>query len=141
MCYAIIGQPNDAFQEEHFGRAIVMDERLVRYALWYKGLTNEQKGEWDSFLAALDPQEEIQSRVESFRFKSDPVPSPDTDGVVTLLSDLPRELIIEGLKADKTEHDVAGGQERTQTCRMNHIGRVSKKGDQTFIVRDERYAD
>lgn len=139
MCYAIIGRPNDAFQEEHFGRAILMDERLARYAFWYKGLTNEQKGQWDDFLVALDPREEIQSRVESFRFKS--APSPDSDGVVTLLSDLPRELIIEGLKADKTEHDASGGQQRTETFRMNPIGRVSKEGDQTFIVLDERYAD
>lgn len=141
ICYAIIGQPNHAFQEEHFGRAILGDEQLVRYAFWYKGLTNEQKVEWDSLLVALDPHEEIQSRMESFRFKSAPAPSPNSDGAVTLLSDLPRELIVEGLKADKTEHDVSAGQQRTETFRMNPIGRVSKEGNQTFIVLDEKYAD
>lgn len=141
MCYAIIGEPNEAFQKEHFGKAILMDEPLVRYAFWYKGLTNEQKGEWDDSLVALDPNEDIPSTVESFRFKSTPAPSPDSDGAVTLLSDLPRKLIIEGLKADKAEPDASGGQEQPQTFSMNPIGRVSKKGDQTSIILDEKYAD
>jgi tRNA-Thr(GGU) m(6)t(6)A37 methyltransferase TsaA len=141
ICYAIIGEPNEAFQKEHFGRAILMDEPLVQYAFWYKGLTNEQKGEWDDFLVGLDANEDIPSTVESFRFKRAPAPSPDSDGAVMLLSDLARKLITEGLKADKVEPDASGGREPPQTFSMNPIGRVSKKGDQTFIILDEKYAD
>jgi len=141
VCYAIIGEPNEAFQKEHFGGAILTDEPLAQYAFWHKGLTNEQKGEWDDFLVALDPNEDVPSTVESFRFKSAPAPCPDSDGTVTLLSDLPRKLIREGLKADKAEPDASGGHGPPQTFRMNPIGRVSKKDDQTFIILDEKYAD
>ncbi len=111
VCYAGVGRPDHAFQQRHFGRAILVDEPLLKYAFWYKGLTDEQRSEWDGFLLALDPNEDISDKVESFRFKSAPPASPDSDGDVRLLSDLPRELLLEGLRTGDTQDDAPGDQE------------------------------
>ncbi len=105
MCHATIGEPNDEFQKRHFGRVILEDEQLVTYAFWYKGLNNDQKREWDEFLVSLDPNQELESKVESFRFQNAPPPSPDSSGEVRLLSDLPRNLIVDGLKMKKDQQE------------------------------------
>ena len=103
MCYATIGEPNDEFQKKHFGKVILKDQELVTYTLWYKGLKKSQSEEWDEFLFSLEPNQELESRVESFRFKNAPSPSPDSEEKVKLLSELPCNLIVKGLKMDKKD--------------------------------------
>ena len=134
---------NDAFQERHFGRQILSDEQLTQYAFWYKGLSSEQKLQWDQFLAALDPNEDVQGEMESFRFKNIPPPVPDSDGAVTLLSDLPRNMIIEGLKMNKQDHQESDSQEPPQAQQQSFIvrpiGRVVKEHDRTLIVINKEH--
>jgi tRNA-Thr(GGU) m(6)t(6)A37 methyltransferase TsaA len=143
VCYATIGEPNDEFQKRHFGSVMLMDEQLLPYAFWYKGLSNEQKGEWDRFLVSLDPNEDVQSKVELFRFKIAPPPSPDIDGAVKLLSDLPRHLILEGLKMNEKDHQESDSQEPAETQQQSFtvhpIGKVVKKECKTFIELDKKY--
>lgn len=103
MCYAVVGKPNDEFQKGHFGRVILADEELVEYAFRYNGLKKDHREEWDKFIASLNPEHEHENRVESFRFTSDPVPDPNSNKEITLLSDLPRNLIIEGLRTNKKD--------------------------------------
>jgi len=143
MCYATIGEPNAEFQKKHFGRVILEDEELVEYSFCYKVLKEDQSGEWDEFLVSLDPNQEVESRVESFRFQNAPPPSPDSDGEVKLLSDLPRNLIVEGLKMKKKDQQESDSQKsaqaQQQSFRVHSIGRVVKKDGRTFLELDKRY--
>jgi len=143
VCYAAVGEPNNAFQQSHFGGVVLMDDQLLPYAFWYEGLSNEQKEEWDEFLVFLDPNEDVRSRVESFRFENALPPSPDTDGAVKLLSDLPRNLILDGLKIDEKDRQESDSQDPAQVkpqCFTVHpIGKIVKKEDKTFIELDKKY--
>jgi len=143
LCYAVFGLANDAFQEEHFGKVIIQDEQLVEYSLWYKGLSAEQRTEWDDFVVGLDGGEDVSSEVESFRFKSAATPSADSDEEAELLSDLPRGLI-GGALSRKEE----GGQEldsrqdikeQDQSFTVHPIGKVVKKDGRSFVVLDKQY--
>jgi tRNA-Thr(GGU) m(6)t(6)A37 methyltransferase TsaA len=143
VCYASIGEPNISFQKKHFGGVILRNEQLVPYALWYRGLSDAQEAEWDKFLASLEGGQEVRERIESFRFKDSPVPSAHTESDVRLLSDVARDLIIEGLNMNEKEHHEsapegsAGSQQQAYT--VEPIGRVVKKNGRTFIEIDEKY--
>jgi tRNA-Thr(GGU) m(6)t(6)A37 methyltransferase TsaA len=143
VCYATIGSPNDAFQARHFGVVTLTDEQLLPYSFWYEGLNNKQKEEWDGFLVSLDPNEDVQSKVESFRFRNAPQPSPGSDGAVKLLSDLPRNLIIAGMNMDKKARQESGSKEpvpeQQQSFTVYPIGKVEKKDGRTFIVIEKEY--
>ena len=143
LCYATIGLADDAYQQEHLGKVVLQDDRLVQYSFWYKGLNSEQRDQWDNFLADLDGGEDVCSKVEAFRFK-DAVPSSvDSEGAVRLLSDLPRDLIGERLKAKKEENQQSKDPEsivaQDQSYTVYPIGKVLKKEGRSFIVLDERY--
>jgi tRNA-Thr(GGU) m(6)t(6)A37 methyltransferase TsaA len=143
VCYATIGTPNGAFQSRHFGGVILTDEQLLPYAFWYEGLSNRQKEEWDGFLVSLDPNEGVQSKVKSFRFRDAPQPSPGRDGAAKLLSDLPRNLIIEGMNMHKKDRQEPDSKEpvpaQQQSFTVYPIGKVEKKDGRTFIVIDKEY--
>jgi tRNA-Thr(GGU) m(6)t(6)A37 methyltransferase TsaA len=144
LCYASIGLANETFQRKHFGRVILQDERLVRYSFWYKGLTFEQQTEWDDLLLSFDDDDEkMWSKVESFRFKNAPPPYKDPDGDAILLSDLPRDLIREGMDKDKEESQELTKSEITevkkQTFNVHSIGKVVKQDGKSYIILDEQY--
>ena len=139
LCYASIGEPNSAFQKEHFGKVILTDEHLVQYAFWRRGLSDPQQAQWDEFLASLDGGPQVRERIESFRFKDSPAPSEGE----RRLSDPARDLIIEGLNmSEKPDHEPvpegsAGLQQQTYT--LQPIGRVTRNNGRTFIEIDEKY--
>ena len=143
LCYAFFGLANDTFQEQHFGKVILQDDQLLQYSFWYKGLSPEQRTEWDGFVAGLDGGEGVWSKVESFRFKSAAFTAADSDGKAELLSDMPRGLIERGLKTNEE-----GGQElnrsegvteQDQSFAVYPIGKVLKKGGRSYIVLDSKY--
>jgi tRNA-Thr(GGU) m(6)t(6)A37 methyltransferase TsaA len=143
LCYASFDQANETFQEAHFGEVVLHGDELFQYSFWYKGLSAEQRTEWDDFLVGLDGGEDVSSEVESFRFKSAATPSADSDGEAELLSDLPRGLIGKGLKTNEQ-----GGQEldsrqdikeQDQSFAVHPIGKVVKKDGKSFIVLDKQY--
>ena len=143
LCYATIGMADDTYQQEHFGKVVLQDSRLVQYSLWYRGLDSEQRYQWDNFLAGLDGSEDVWSKVEAFRFKDAVSDLADGEGSGRLLSDLPRDLIGERLKAKEEENQQSKGpesavaQERSFT--VYPIGKVLKTEGKSFIVLDERY--
>jgi tRNA-Thr(GGU) m(6)t(6)A37 methyltransferase TsaA len=143
VCYAVIGMAKDTFQQEHFGKVILQDEKLVQYSFWYKGLSLEQQTEWNDFILSLDGDEHVWSKVESFRFKHAPIPYRDADGIVILLSDMPRDLIKEGLDMDKEKSQELSDLETTrvkkQTFQAHTIGKVVKEDGRTYIVLNEEY--
>ena len=143
LCYAAIGLANNAYQQEHFGKVVLQDDRLVQYSFWYKGLNSEQRNQWDDFIAALDGGEGVWSKVEAFGFKDAAGASVDSDGAGRLLSDLPRDLIGERLKTREEESQQSRGPESAavqgQSFTVYPIGKVLKKEGRSFIVLDERY--
>ena len=87
FCYASWSEPNEQFQDEHFGRVTVSGEDLIKYCLWRGSLNPRQSAEWELLLAELKPTLERSNRIDTFRFSDEP-------GVgSTSLADLPRELI------------------------------------------------
>ena len=143
LCYAVIGLANDTFQEQHFGKVILQDGQLLEYSFWHKGLTAEQRTEWDDFIVGLDGGEGVGSKVESFSFKNAAPPSADSDRAAKLLADLPRGLIGGGLKVNEE-----GGQElkrpestteQEQSFAVYPIGKVLKRDGRSFIVLDSKY--
>ena len=143
LCYATIGMADDTYQQEHFGTVVLQDDRLVQYSFWYKGLNSKQRDQWDTFVAGLDGSEDVWSKVEAFRFKDAVSGPPDGKGAGRLLSDLPRDLIGERLKAKEEEgrqsEDPKSTTMQEQSFSVYPIGKVVKEEGRSFIVLDERY--
>jgi len=143
LCYAFFGLPNEAFQEQHFGKVVLRDDQLLEYSFWHKGLNPEQRTEWDAFIASLDGGEDVGSKVESFRFKGAAPPSADDDEAVESLSDLPRRLIRWSLKTNEEEGKEMDTpedlDEPDQSFAVHPIGKVLKKDSRSYIVLDKRY--
>ena len=70
FCYASWCEPNKNFQEEHFGRAILDGDDLLKYCVWRDSLEDPQALAWDAFLASLQRGEALTNKLEAFRFSS-----------------------------------------------------------------------
>jgi hypothetical protein len=71
FCYASWAQANEAFQTEHFGKVALTGDALTKYCLWRSSQDAQQGGEWDAFLAGLQPSTELVEKIDSFRFTSE----------------------------------------------------------------------
>lgn len=143
LCYAVLGLANEAFQKEHFGKVVLRDDQLFQYCFWHKGLSAEQRTEWDEFVAGLDGGEDVPAKVGSFHFKSETHPPVDGDRAAGLLSDVPRGLIGATLKRkEQGDQELDKRQdikEQDQSFTVYPIGRVVKKDGKSFIVLDKQY--
>ena len=101
--YSSWSTPDKKFQEEHFGRVILSDEDLAEYCLWKYNLDKGLGKEWDSFVLSLNPGEDLEGRLNAFRFSIDLQKVLDTNQ--SDLAKKPRELILAGLKAEKENKD------------------------------------
>jgi hypothetical protein len=94
LCYAAWSVPDETRQKQHFGRAILSGEDLLKYGVWRHSLTAAQAREWDALLATLTP-DNFQAKLKGFRFsdearKSDPL---RTDDEQTALASYPQTLL------------------------------------------------
>ena len=69
--FALWSEPNDTYQEEHFGRVVLDDENLGDYCLWRRGLSKKRGREWDKFVKSLEPGEELIQALNDFQFKGE----------------------------------------------------------------------
>jgi hypothetical protein len=74
LCFAAWDEPNEEGQKQIFGSAGLTGEELLKYCLWYQGLSGFEKKEWDAFLATVKPGEPA-SQVGAFRFSNEPAES------------------------------------------------------------------
>jgi len=75
LCYASWSTPAEAEQKAHFGRVILAGRELASYVLWYRGLTPEERSEWDHrLIARCKPGADLRGLIEGFRF-SDEIPA------------------------------------------------------------------
>ncbi len=54
VLYAAWAQPDEKFQNEHFGKVVFSGKDLLLYCLWEKSLTEEEAAEWSEFVASLN---------------------------------------------------------------------------------------
>lgn len=98
-CYASWAQADQAYQNKHFGRVVLTGDELMRYCLWRSSQDEQEGGEWDAFVASLQPGSGLVERVDAFRFSGEPdqagtngqpkIPSPSV---------YPRELLKTALR-------------------------------------------
>ncbi|MHC4752064.1 MAG: hypothetical protein ACYTFW_19600 [Planctomycetota bacterium] len=107
--YASWSEPDRKYQQEHFGRVVLGDEALAEYCMWRDNLDEAKGKEWDSFVLSLNPGEDLEGRLNDFRFSIDQ--QEELDEEKSDLAQKPRELILAGLKAEKENKD----DKKTQT--------------------------
>lgn len=74
-CYASWAEPDDAFQQTHFGKTILVGDELAQYCLWRSSLEPSRGAEWDAFLSGLQPGAELMAKLDAFRFSGEPRPA------------------------------------------------------------------
>ena len=70
FCYANWSNPDDEFQQQHFGWVILGGDELLKYCLWREGLDEPQRNEWETFLSDLKPGGELTNKLDTFQFSS-----------------------------------------------------------------------
>ena len=116
--YASSSDPNRKYQEEHFGEVVLSNEALAEYCTWRENLDEEKGKEWDVLILSLNPSEDLEKQVGSFRFSSeDRQKQKESDEKESDLAEKPRELILTGLKAKKEEKEHRKTQNETDTVR------------------------
>jgi len=95
-CYASWAQADQEYQKKHFGRVVLTGDELMRYCLWRSSQDEQEGGEWDVFVASLQPGSGLVARVDAFRFSGE----PDQAGTNKIPSSsvYPRELLKTALR-------------------------------------------
>jgi hypothetical protein len=98
-CYASWAQPDREYQKKHFGKVVLTGDELTQYCLWRSGQNTQQGGEWDAFVASLQPGSGLVERLDAFRFSGEPA-QPGTNDPQKILSpsSYPRELLKTALR-------------------------------------------
>ena len=99
FCYASWAQADESFQKEHLGKVALIGDELTKYCLWRNSQDARRGGEWDAFLAHLQPAAGLGEKIASFRFSGEPNEA-GTNGKqkITSPSAYPRELLDEALR-------------------------------------------
>jgi hypothetical protein len=98
-CYASWAQADREYQNKHFGRVVLTGDELTQYCLWRSSQDKQAGGEWDAFVASLQPGSGLVKKLDAFRFPGEPdqagtnsqpkIPSPSV---------YPRELLKAALR-------------------------------------------
>jgi hypothetical protein len=71
MLYALWSEPAESFQLEHFGQLVLQHDTLADYWFWHTGLSSGRAGEWDDFIATLNPGPDLRKRLQQFCMTGD----------------------------------------------------------------------
>jgi hypothetical protein len=92
--YATWSWPAKEVQSARFGKVLLQGDSLYRFALWYRGLTDVETIEWNTFVAGLKPGAELPQQLEGFRFSTDPpLPTDENEPVPGSAADEAKQLI------------------------------------------------
>jgi hypothetical protein len=77
----------------------LIGDELTKYCLWRHSQDKKRGGQWDAFLASLQPGSGLAEKLEAFRFSEEPAQAA-TNGQekVPGLSAYPRELLKTALR-------------------------------------------
>lgn len=68
LCYAIWTEPDENFQREHFGKVVLKGEALGSYCSWRFSLDVPEGEQWDRFLNASKPGDDLAYLIGEFAF-------------------------------------------------------------------------
>jgi hypothetical protein len=71
-CYASWARADQDYQKEHFGKVVLIGDELTEYCLWRSSQDKQAGGEWDAFVASLQPGSGVMERLDAFRFPGEP---------------------------------------------------------------------
>jgi hypothetical protein len=74
LCFAAWDEPNQDGQKPIFGSVGLTGGELLKYCLWYQGLSELEKKEWDAFLPTVKDQ--LASSLKAFRFSNERAEPP-----------------------------------------------------------------
>ncbi len=111
--FASSSDPNRKYQEEHFGGIVLSSETLAEYCMWRENLDEGKGKEWDSFILSLNPSQDLEKQVSSFRFSQDRQKQKESDVRKSDLAKKPRELILTGLNRLKSKERRKRAQKNT----------------------------
>jgi hypothetical protein len=69
--FALWSEPNDTYQEDHFGRVVLENENLEDYCQWRRELSKKRGRDWDEFVKSLEPGAELIEALNDFTFKGE----------------------------------------------------------------------
>jgi hypothetical protein len=93
LTFAIWDDPDEAAQTAIFGETVLRGHQLFDYCVWYRGLSEEERQEWDAFLDELPAGEELIEKLKGFHFKGEPA----LDDVNRRIANPAVEAILKGL--------------------------------------------
>jgi hypothetical protein len=98
-CYASWALADEEYQMKHFGRVALTGDKLTQYCLWRSSQNEQEGGEWDAFVASLQPGSGLVGMLDAFRFSHEPE-QPGTNGQEKTPSPsaYPRELLKTALR-------------------------------------------
>jgi hypothetical protein len=99
VCYASWSQAEQEYQIEHFGRVVLTGDELTQYCLWRGSQDERAGGEWDTFVASLQPGSGLVKKLDAFRFPGE-TDQAGTNGQQKIPSPsvYPRELLKAALR-------------------------------------------
>lgn len=97
LAYAVWEKPDSAAQRARFGKVVLEGQRLAEYCLWFHGLSEAERQEWTAFLTTLQPGNELESKLQAFRFQSEPEDRTDEERIAAPAV----QGILAGLKAEE----------------------------------------
>ena len=98
-CYASWAQADPEYQKEHFGKVVLTGDELTQYCLWRSSQDQQEGGEWDAFIASLQPGSGLVERVDAFRFPGEPESAgTNSQQKISSPSAYPRELLKTALR-------------------------------------------
>jgi hypothetical protein len=99
VCHATWSHPGEQFQKAHFGGVILAGDEWTEYCLWQSHLDRAQAQAWESFLAGLQPGNDLLEKLEAYQFTPKPGgTNPPDDGRKLLVGVLPQ-----AAKAEKSK--------------------------------------
>jgi hypothetical protein len=99
ICYANWAQADQAYQKKHFGRVVLTGDALTQYCLWRSSQDKQRGGEWDAFVANLQPGSGLVKKLDAFRFPGEPESAgTNSQQKISSPSVYPRELFKTALR-------------------------------------------
>jgi hypothetical protein len=99
FCYASWAQADPEYQKRHFGRVLLTGDELAQYCLWRSSQDPQAGGEWDAFIAGLQPGSGLAAQIDAFRFPGEPDPAgTNSQQKIPGSSAYPRELLKTALR-------------------------------------------
>jgi len=103
--FALWSEPNDTYQEEHFGRVVLDNENLGIYCQWRRELSKKRGRQWDKFVKSLEPGEELIEALNDFTFKGEREWPAVSTGDSKIRSAIAYSVVSDLIKALNEAHD------------------------------------